>query len=135
MVNGRWQKQNGPTMEKSSNMNTDEYAEDILGQMFLQARAQFGSAVKSFWFYGGDSCPGCRRKVDFMKVKGKDALSVNGFMYRKRGVLIGYILCGRCAKAIFRDAKRNPGQETARHMVIELSLINGYHKYMNSLDS
>ena len=116
-------------------MNTDEYAEDILAQMFLQAKAQFGSAVNSFWLYGSDSCPGCRSKVDVLKVKGKNALSLNGFIYRKRGVLIGYILCSRCAKAIFRDAKRNPSQETARQMVIELSLINGYHRYMNSLDS
>ncbi len=116
-------------------MITDETAEELLAQMFLQARTQFGSAAKAFWFYGGDSCPGCRRKVDVLKVKGKDAISLNGFMYRKHGVLIGYVLCSRCAKAIFRDAKRNPGQETVRHMAIELSLINGYNRHMNSLDS
>ena len=116
-------------------MITDEDAEELLAQLFLQTRTQFGDTAKSFWFYGGDSCPGCRRKVDVLKVQGKNSISLNGFMYRKRGVLIGYVLCSRCAEAIFQDAKRNPAHETVRHMAIELSLINGYNKHMNSLDS
>ena len=116
-------------------MDVKEQAEQAMVQMFLQSRAQFGSVVKSYWVYDSDSCPGCAKKVNLMRHKGKDAISLNTFIYRKRGVLIGYRLCGRCAKAILRDAKKNPGQETARHTIIELSLINAYHRYMNSLDS
>jgi len=116
-------------------LNTGKYAEDMLAQMFLQTHEQFGDAIKSFWFYESDPCPGCRRKVDFLKVKGRDALSLNVFIYRKRGVLIGYFLCSRCAKQVFQDAKRNPGQETACHTAIELNLINAYHRHMSSLDS
>ena len=88
-------------------MNVDEFTQQTMAQMFAQARAQFGDAVKSFWFNDSEICPGCGRKVDYMKLKGKNALSVNGFMYRQREVLIGYVLCSRCAKKIFREAKRN----------------------------
>jgi len=116
-------------------MDLDEQVEQSMAQFFLQSKAQFGSAVKSFWFYGSESCPGCRKKANLFKHKGKESISLNAFIYRKRGVLIGYILCGRCATAILRDANRNPGQETARHAAIELNLINAYLMYLSSLDS
>ena len=57
--------------------------------MFKQARAQFGNAVKSFWFYEGELCPACsQHPIGVAKFEGKDALHINGFMYRERGVLI-----------------------------------------------
>jgi hypothetical protein len=39
-------------------MDMDEPVDNMMAQMFLQAQAQFGSAIKSFWFYDGDPCPG-----------------------------------------------------------------------------
>lgn len=116
-------------------MNRGQDIEDALAEMFLRARAQFGSAVRSTWNYPPDSCPGCRKTGDSFAFRGKNSLSFNAFIYRKRGVLIGYFLCNRCAKQVFRDAERNPGVETARHANIELNLIDAYHRHMKSLDS
>ena len=116
-------------------MNPKESANDALAQMFAQMQAQWGNVAKAFWFSEEEACPGCGREIDAMKHKGKDALSLNVFIYRKTGVLIGYFLCGRCAKAIFRDAKQNPGVETWRHAAIEKNLIAAYHKHMNSMDA
>jgi len=39
-------------------MNED-YINGLLDQMFRQAQAQFGKAVKAHWFHNGDTCPGC----------------------------------------------------------------------------
>jgi len=113
----------------------DEQANDLLTQMFRQAKAQFGNAVKSYWFNGNDACPGCGREVDAVRVKGKDALSLNAFIYRERGVLIGYLLCGRCAKKIFRAAKRNPYTQTPLHADIEANLVKAYQKHLRSMDA
>ena len=114
-------------------MDEDKYAEEVLITLFLQARAQFGDAIKSYWFHDSDNCPSCGYKVDIFKMKGKDSLSMNTFIYRQRGVLIGYFLCGRCAHKVFRDAKRNPGVQTSVHDAIERNLIAAYQKHMNSL--
>jgi len=113
----------------------DEYAESLLAHMFQQAHAQFGNAVKSHWFHGSDLCPGCGMEVDAMQFKGKEALSLNAFIYRERGVLIGYLLCGRCAGKIMKDAEKNPYQETALHAKIEKNLIESYKKYIRTLDA
>jgi len=116
-------------------MSARDYAEASLAQLFAQARAQFGDAVKGFWFYDGEPCPGCGFPVDVMKYKGKDALSLNAFIYRPRGVLIGYALCGLCAQQIFQGAERNPRVQTPLHAVIERNLITAYRKYLNSQDA
>ena len=71
----------------------DRYFDDVLGQMFRQAQRQFGDAIKYHWFNDSEVCPGCRRKVDYIKDKGGDIMSLNAFIYRKRGVLIGYLPC------------------------------------------
>jgi len=111
-------------------------ADKILKMMFAQGKAQFGDAFKSFWLYNGDFCPGClARPVDKMKFKGKDALSINGFMYRPRGVLIGYFLCDTCANYIFREAEKHPYKQTPRHADIERNLKDAYHKHLASLDA
>ena len=112
----------------------DKQIDDALMQMFIQAHAQFGDAVRGYWLNESGLCPGCRRKVDVMKWKGKDALSLNADIYRQKGILIGYFLCNRCANKVFRDAKRNPGQETSLHATIETNLINAYKAYKNSLN-
>ena len=83
----------------ADNIKTE--ADKILELMLVQGRAQFGDAVKSFWFYDGDFCPAClARPIGVIKIKGENAMSINGFIYRARGVLIGYFLCETCAKLL-----------------------------------
>ena len=114
---------------------SDEYANNALEQMFQQAQAQFGKAVKSHWFNSDDACPGCGGEIDAMEFDGKDALSLNAFIYRERGVLIGYFLCGDCAGKIMQGAKKNPYKETALHATIEKNLIESYKRYLRTLDA
>lgn len=111
-------------------------ADKILEMMFAQGKAQFGNAFKSFWLYDGNLCPGCLvHPIDKMKFKGKDALSINGFMYRPRGVLIGYFLCDVCANYIFKEAEKNPYRQTPLHADIEQNLKDAYQKHLASLDA
>ena len=112
------------------------YADQALSALFKQAKAQFGDAVKSFWFYNGDLCPGgLARPVSAVKVKGKDTLSLNAFIYRPRDVLIGYFLSEVCANFIFKEAEKNPYKQTPLHADIEANLIAAYQKYLMSLDA
>jgi len=111
-------------------------ADDLMKMMFTQAKAQFGSAIKSHWFYNGDLCPAClQREIGVVKFKGKDALAINAFVYRERSVLIGYYLCGTCAEYIHAEAKKNPYKQTPMHADIESNLIAAYHKHLMSLDA
>lgn len=114
---------------------SEEQAHAMLDQLFSQARRQFGPAVKSQWFYNGDGCPGCGREVDAIKMKGGDSLSMNAFIFRERGVLIGYLLCSRCAKYIFRESKKNPFKQTPLHGEIERNLKDAYLKYLGSMNA
>jgi len=82
---------------------TNKEISDLLEGLFRQAQVQFGDAVKSRWFHDGDGCPGCGRKIDGMKFKGRHALSLNAFIFREHGVLIEYLLCGKCARKIFKE--------------------------------
>lgn len=102
--------------------------EEMLDQLFFQSQMRFGKAVKSRWFYDGDKCPGCGREVNAMKYKGKDALSLNAFIFREHGVLIGYLLCGKCAKYIFKESEKNPNSQTDVHVEIEKNLKQAYIK-------
>lgn len=100
-------------------------AEAILELM----KAQFGDAAKVCWVYDGDLCPCClKREVDLMEYNGKEALSINAFMYRERGVLIAYLLCGQCAMEIMAKSKNGP---TSMHTSIETNLINAYLRHLN----
>jgi hypothetical protein len=109
-------------------MAKDNEVHELLDLLFRQAQMQFGSAIKSRWFYDGDDCPGCRKPISAMKYKQQQALSLNSFMYRDHGVVIGYLLCGKCAHFIFRDAEKNPGsmKETPLHDKIEKTLKAAY---------
>jgi hypothetical protein len=118
-----------------THMDTKDYSDAALAELFARAKAQFGSAVKSYWFYDGEPCPGCGFPVDAMQYKGQDALSLNAFIYRPRGVLIGYALCGLCARQIFQAAEKNPGVQTPLHSVIEANLTKAYQRYLASLDA
>jgi hypothetical protein len=116
-------------------MTTEDQIDQAMIEMFARTHANFGKAVKGYWFYDSEACPGCGRKVSPMRHKGGDALSLNAYIYRKRGILIGYILCGRCATEIHRAAKRNPGVQIARHDIIETTLGNAYEAHMNKMDA
>ena len=114
-----------------------DYAKDIatalLEKMVSFGKAHFGDAVKAYWIYDGDVCPCClERPIDVVRYKGKDALSINGFMYRERGVLIGYMLCGLCAQDIFKTSRK---RQTSMHDNIERNLISAYQKHLASLDA
>lgn len=98
---------------------------DLLEQLFRQAQMQFGSAVKSRWFHDGDGCPGCGREIDGMKFKGKNALSLNAFIYREHGVLIAYLLCGKCARQVHRATTTIP-----LHAEIEKTLKQAFVKHL-----
>lgn len=49
----------------------DDYANNLLAQMFQQAQAQFGDAVKSHWVNSNENCPGCGGEVGALKFKGR----------------------------------------------------------------
>ena len=75
----------------------EEFVESITKTM----QAHYGSAAKTYWVYFDDLCPCCQvHKIDEFILKGERAVSINGFMYREKSVLIGYFLCGECAKKI-----------------------------------
>ncbi len=104
---------------------------DLLELLFRQAQMQFGSAVKSRWLNDGDGCPGCGREIKAMKFKGKNALSLNAFIFREHGVLIAYLLCGKCARYIIRESEKNPfGGQTPLHTEIEKNLKQAFLKHL-----
>lgn len=103
---------------------------ELLDQLFYQARMQFDSAIKSRWLHDGDGCPGCGGKITKTKYKGNEALSLNAFIYREHGVLIAYVLCGKCAGYIFRQSKQNPYSQTELHTEIEKNLKQAFLKHL-----
>jgi hypothetical protein len=111
-------------------------ADELMNMLFKQAKAQFGPAIKAFWFHDGDFCPGCAvRPIGAINFKGREALAINAFIYRERGVLIGYFLCETCATFIFKEAEKNPHTQTPLHADIERNLISAYHKHLSSLNA
>jgi len=111
-------------------------AEGIMDALYMQGKALYGDAVKSFWFYDGDLCPAClQRSVGAINFKGKEALALNAFIYRERSVLVGYFLCEICAVYIFDEAEKNPYRQTPLHADIERNLTAAYHKHLASLDA
>ncbi len=110
-------------------------AEAALAKMFTLARAQFGDAVKSQWLYDGETCPGCGREIDAVKWQGEEAMSLNAFIHRKPGVLIGYLLCGRCGEQVMRAGQSPLKREIPLHSKIEQTLIQAYERYIRSLDA
>lgn len=122
-------------IHQSTSPDPKAAANELMKAMFDHGKKQFGSAVKSFWFYDGDLCPAClQREIGTIKFKGKDALPINGFIYRERGVLIGYFLCGTCATYIHKEAQKNPYKQTPMHADIESNLIAAYQKHLSSLN-
>jgi len=103
---------------------------ELLDQLFRQAQMQFGSAIKSRWLYDGDACPGCGGEISAIKWKKKKAMSLNAFIYRDHGVLIAYLLCGKCAKYIFDQSKKDPYSQTPLHTEIERNLKKAYVRHL-----
>ncbi len=103
---------------------------ELLDKMYWQIKMQLGPALKSRWFHGSDNCPGCGRPIKGMKWKGKNAVSVNTFIYREQGVLIGYLLCGKCARYIFKESEKDPIGQTDVHVQIEKTLKQAYLKQL-----
>ena len=101
-------------------------AAEMLEQLYQMARMQFGPVIKSRWLYDADGCPGCGREIDAVKIKKKKALSLNAFIFREHGVLIAYMLCGKCATFIMQSSKTNPNVPTSLHPEIEKNLKAGY---------
>jgi hypothetical protein len=116
--------------------DTKSAADEILSLMPAQGKRQWGNAVKSFWFYDSDLCPGrMAPPVGTMKIKGEQGLPINAFIHRPRGVLIGYFLCGKCAGFIHSEAAKNPFKQTPLHADIEKNLIDAYNRHLMSLDA
>jgi len=109
---------------------SSEFGQSVLDMM----RAQFGDAMKGYWFYENPVCPCCHAKpIDFVTYKGQKALSINGFMYRAKGILIAYALCDSCTMQVH---KMKPGAEkSSQHKSIEETLAAAYNDYLRSLDS
>jgi hypothetical protein len=104
--------------------------EEALTRMLVIAQAQWGPWIRSYWFYEEDRCPGCEGPLDTMRIQGQEALSLNVFIYRQRGVLIGYFLCRRCAGTLFMAAHKRPGTQTGLHVRIEERLIQAYERHL-----
>ena len=104
--------------------------ENLLDQLFQQARMQLGTAVKGRWLHDGDGCPGCGNEISTLKYKKQDALSLNAFIDREHGVLIAYRLCGKCAGHILRESKKSPFGKLAIHDVIERNLKQAFIKHL-----
>jgi hypothetical protein len=106
-------------------------AAQIVEMMMSFGKAQYGDAVKAYWVYADDLCPGCRKRpIDAYKHKGKEGLAINSFIYRERGVLIGYLLCSHCARGIY---EATPAPDDELHRNIERNLIAAYQRYLASL--
>ena len=96
--------------------------DEMLGKLYAQAKTQFGDAIQSYWFYSGDRCPACsQRSVGVIKFNDKNALSMNAFIYRARGVLIGYLLCETCADESFKMRRKTLTRK--RHCTLQSSGI------------
>ena len=99
--------------------------DELLEQLFRQAQMQFGSAIKSRWFHDGDGCAGCGREIKSFKFKKKNSLSLNAFIFREHGVLIAYLLCGKCAKQVIVATQNLP-----LHAEIEKNLKKAFLKHL-----
>jgi hypothetical protein len=119
---------------KTSDANSSA-AENVLKAMYAQGKAQFGSAMKGFWLYTDDLCPAClKNSAGVVNFQGEKALSINGFMYRERGILIAYFLCEICTLFIHEHAQKHPHQETPLHTKIETNLKEAYQRHLSSLN-
>jgi len=105
----------------------DHKIEALLDHVCTQSKIQFGDAVESTWIYDRKNCPGCGKGASYKSRPGK-ALSINAFLYRPQGVLIGYILCKKCGVKVRRTTRK-----ALLHTTIEHTLSNAYLADADSL--
>ena len=95
--------------------------------------AQFGNSVQGYWVYVDDLCPGCRvNDIGEFYMKGQRAVSINGYIYRARGILIAYLLCGDCAMQVIANSTK---KNLPVHGTIEETLSKAYERYLRSLNA
>jgi hypothetical protein len=99
----------------------------LFDDLYNRLKMQSGGAIRSRWFHTEEACPGCEKKLTNMKYEGKNAISLNTFIFREQGVLIGYLLCGKCAKQLFKKGEA-PGKHLPLHDAIEKTLKSSYLK-------
>ncbi|MBI4787086.1 MAG: hypothetical protein HY782_08580 [Chloroflexi bacterium] len=113
-------------------MDTHDPFAPALAKMLALCQAQYGDAIKTYWFHNAELCPCCgKRRVAPFKYKHKDALSLNAFIYRAKGVLIGYTLCGICAADVLNPSNK---RQAMMHDRIEKNLVEAYHKHMSHVN-
>lgn len=100
-------------------------------------QALFANQVKGFWFYDSDLCPGCLQSLekDAMDFTEDDTISLVSYVYRERGVLIGYILCRSCMTRLGEQKRLHPEEEAPLQKTILENLIAAYHKHLQSLNA
>jgi hypothetical protein len=114
--------------QEKNNMDTLDPFAAAIDKMFALCKAQYGESIKAYWFYEQDLCPCCaKRPVGIFKFKHEDAISLNAFMYREMGVLIGYALCGACVADLRRTSMK---RQVMMHERIEKHLIEAYQKHV-----
>ena len=114
--------------------NWDEVRKYIATQfdkMVALYRRQYGHLFTTTWWYESEWCPCCgRRPVGlWANPEGQTALSLNGWIYRERQVLIGYLLCRRCVEDLTRAS---PAQEITMHRQIEGRLRAAYQQALGA---
>lgn len=104
----------------------DREAAEMMELIFRQAQMQFGAAaIKGRWFHDGDGCPGCGGKINYLKLKKKNLLSINAFIFREHGVVIAYLLCGKCGQEVIKATT-----DTPLHAEIERNLKKAFLKHL-----
>src|SRR5687767_13934706 len=109
---------------------TNQEIFEVFDQLYDQAKMQFGNAMKGRWFYDRDGCPGCGYVIKGMKWKGNNALSINAFIYREHGVLIAYLLCGKCARKALKLSETHATGTTPLHTEIERNMTDAFVKQL-----
>ena len=113
-------------------MGSPNPIEAAMEKMLALCQAQYGDAIKTYWFYSESVCPCCgKRQTVVFKHENENAVSLNAFMYRERGVLIGYVLCGFCISELLKTSQK---RQMIMHENIEKNLIAAYQKYMSRMN-
>lgn len=104
-----------------------EYIAAQFDKMVALYRQQYGHLFTATWWYESEWCPCCQRQRVgvWTDRSGQPNLSLNGFMYTERRVLIGYLLCRSCVEALVRAG---PQRYAELHRQIEACLIGAYEQ-------
>jgi len=96
-------------------------------------KARFGNSAQGCWVYSDDLCPGCQvNNIGDFYIKGERQVSINAYMYRNRGILIAYLLCGHCAMQVIDNSSK---ENQSIHEKIEKTLGKAYERYLRSMNA